>query len=219
MKSDPRKDRLRDEGKLAMHLAGLVALDPTLSSVIEHCQPVPLRAATPGFEGLARIIVGQLLSVQSAAAIWQRFQARLGNVNCRRFAELGESGLDGVGLSKAKLGTLVAISTAEMSGELDYDKIAEMSLHEAQDTLLEIKGIGPWTAEVYLSFCVGHPDIFPAGDLALRKIFAHHMGLDGTPSENEVRKLTQKWSPHRGAAARLMWRYYALVRSQEGILL
>lgn len=141
----------------------------------------------------------------------------LENINAERFLELEKPAFVGVGLSEAKFAAIRAIAKAEEGKTLRYDLIAEAPLFEAMKMLTAIKGIGPWTAEVYLSFCVGHPDIFPAGDLALRKIVAHHMGHDATPSISETIKLTQKWSPYRGAAARLMWRYYAVVKDKEGI--
>ncbi|MGJ8528901.1 DNA-3-methyladenine glycosylase family protein [Maritalea sp.] len=219
MKSTPVRDRLRDEQTLATHLAELGALDPCLIEVIEQCLPVPLRAEEGGFRGLSRIVIGQLLSVQSAKAIWERFCNVLGEVNAERYLCLGEEGVAGIGLSNAKFHTIRAIANAEIGQTLRYDLIERSPLNEAMRTLTSIKGIGPWTAEVYLSFCVGHEDIFPAGDLALRKIVAHHLELDDTPSISETIKLTQKWSPYRGAAARLMWRYYALVKQREGILL
>ena len=211
------EQRLRSEDVLAAQLAALVDQDATLGDVLARVQEVPLRATAPGFEGLSRIIVGQLLSVQSAAAIWQRFTDLLGTISAERFLELEKSAFEGVGLSEAKFATIRAIANAEQGKTLRYDLIEQAPLFEAMKALTAIKGVGPWTAEVYLSFCVGHPDIFPAGDLALRKIVAHHMGHDATPSISETMKLTQKWSPYRGAAARLMWRYYAVVKDKEGI--
>lgn len=210
---------LRSEDVLAAQMAALVQSDATLGAVLDLCAPVPLRAETGGFEGLSRIVIGQLLSVQSAAAIWNRFCQVLKNVTPERYLELGEEGLAGVGLSKAKYRTIRSIANAELGRTLRYDLVAEAPIYESMKMLTAIKGIGPWTAEVYLSFCVGHPDIFPAGDLALRKIVAHHMGQDVTPSISETMKMTQKWSPYRGAAARLMWRYYAVVKNKEGILI
>jgi len=187
--------------------------------VVAQSVPVPLRAEQGGFEGLSRIVVGQLLSVQSASAIWERFKIALGEISAERFLELESGALDGVGLSKAKYSTIQSIAQAEIDGTLDYTLVGGAPMKEALTILTAIKGIGPWTAEVYLSFCVGHPDIFPAGDLALRKIVAHHTGHDVTPSIKETIELTQKWSPYRGAAARLMWRYYAVTKDKEGILI
>jgi DNA-3-methyladenine glycosylase II len=211
------EQNLRTEAALRAQLDALVALDESLLPVVERVGEVPLRATAPGFEGLSRIIVGQLLSVQSAAAIWTRFEQLLGEVTAERFIELAKSDFADVGLSEAKYATIRAIANAEIGKTLRYDLIAEAPLFDAMKTLTAIKGVGPWTAEVYLSFCVGHRDIFPAGDLALRKIIGHHLNLDATPSINDTMKLTLKWSPYRGAAARLMWRYYAVEKQKEGI--
>jgi len=219
MKSDPLTKPLRSETVLAAQLAALVDGDPSLGAVLDLCAPVPLRAEPGGFVGLSRIVIGQLLSVQSAGAIWARYCQALGEITPERYLELGEEGLAGVGLSNAKYRTIRAIANAELGRTLRYDLVAEAPIFESMKMLTAIKGIGPWTAEVYLSFCVGHPDIFPAGDLALRKIVAHHMDQDDTPSISQTIKLTQKWSPYRGAAARLMWRYYAVTKNREGILI
>lgn len=219
MNRTSQDDFLRHDDVLRSHLSALVVQDPTLGDVVALCDPVPLRFEPGGFRGLSRIVIGQLLSVQSAAAIWDRFSAAMVDVDAARFLELEEEAFEGVGLSNAKHLTLRAIAKAELGQTLRYDLIETMPMFEAMKMLTAIKGIGPWTAEVYLSFCVGHPDIFPAGDLALRKIVAHHMGCDVTPSISETMKLTQKWSPYRGAAARLLWRYYAVIKNKEGILI
>lgn len=219
MNRTSQDDFLRHEDVLRSHLSALMVQDPTLDDVVALCDPVPLRFEVGGFRGLSRIVIGQLLSVQSAAAIWDRFRAALDEISAEQFLALDEMSLEGVGLSTAKFLTLRAIAKAEIGQTLRYDFIETMPVFEAMKMLTAIKGIGPWTAEVYLSFCVGHPDIFPAGDLALRKIVAHHMGCDATPSISETMKLTQKWSPYRGAAARLMWRYYAVTKNKEGILI
>src|SRR5690606_29256188 len=119
-------------------------------------------------------------------------------------------------LSGGKLKTLTAIAEAEISGALDYDALVHLPAEEAIAGLTRLHGIGPWTAEIYLLFCLGHADIFPAGDLALQKMVGLAFGQAARPDEKRTRDLTAQWSPWRGAGARLMWRHFAVLREREG---
>ena len=97
------------------------------------------------------------------------------------------------------------------------DALERLPARQAVEKLINIKGIGPWTAEIYLMFCAGHPDIFPAGDLALQKAVAHALGLDGRPSPGDLTGIAEAWSPHRATAALLFWRYYAALGLTQGV--
>lgn len=206
-----------DLDTLKRHLAGLVEADPRLARVVTAAGEVPLRRREGGFAGLVAIVVSQLLSVQSANAIHARLVDILGEVTPERYLALPEDRVRKAGLSGSKYRTLVGIAEAELSGSLDYAMLLSCSEEAAIAHLMALKGIGRWTAEIYLLFCLGHPDIFPAGDLALRKMVGVTHGLNEMPSERDVRALTQPWAPYRGAAARLLWRYFAVLRQKEGI--
>lgn len=202
---------------LDRHLAALALRDPQLKPVVAAVGEVPLRRRDGGFAGMAAIVVSQLLSVASANAIHGRFVDILGEVTPQRFLELEETAVRKAGLSAGKYQTLRGIAEAELSGTLDYDVLARSHQDEAMAQLMALKGVGRWTAEIYLLFCLGHPDIFPAGDLALRKMVGVTLGHQEMPTEREVRTLTEAWAPYRGAAARLMWRYFAYLKDREGV--
>jgi DNA-3-methyladenine glycosylase II len=179
-----------------------------------------VRLSERGFPGLARVVTGQQLSVASARAIWARFEAIAGATDPRLFLRIKDPKLRAAGLSAGKIRTLRVIAEAVVSGALDFELIEKMTPDQATAYLTAHKGIGPWTAEIYLMFCAGHPDIFPAGDLALRKSVARALGLRDVPSAEELVEIARPWAPHRHAAALLFWRYYgAVVRKMDGIAL
>jgi DNA-3-methyladenine glycosylase II len=213
------KDRLDTPEAVARHLERLLALDPRLAAVHVVSGPFPPRTAPPGFAGLARIVCGQQVSVASADAIWGRLVQREGATTPAGFLALGEAGLQGVGLSRSKFVTLTALAEALIAGDLDLDAIERLPADEAIAALTRHKGIGPWTAEIYLMFSGGHPDIFPAGDLALQKAVGEAFGLDPYPDRRALIAIAADWAPHRATAALLFWRFYAARRNREGLAL
>jgi DNA-3-methyladenine glycosylase II len=122
----------------------------------------------------------------------------------------------GVGFSAGKYRTVRVIAQAIVDGELDFDVVESLPADAALDYLTAHKGIGPWTAEIYLMFCSGHPDIFPSGDLALQKAVGHALGMDHVPTAKELIEIAEPWSPYRHAAALLFWKYYAVVIRKAG---
>lgn len=217
MAEDQNLERITGRAVLERQLDALVAAEPLLQPVREICGEVPLRLQPGGFEGLAAIVIGQQVSVASARAIQTRFEDLFDEISAEAFLALSEEELRGCGLSGGKVKTLTAIADAEQTGALDYDGLNQLPAREAISALTAIHGIGPWTAEIYLLFCLGHPDIFPAGDLALQKMVGLAYGEAEKPDEKRTRQLTQSWSPWRGAGARLMWRHFAVLRDREGI--
>ncbi|CAN7313131.1 DNA-3-methyladenine glycosylase 2 family protein [Rhizobium sp. LjRoot30] len=193
---------------IAAGLEALRSIDPRLSAVIDVSGPVPLRLDRPGFAGLAQIIVSQMVSKASAAAIWRRIEAVGGTATASAYLEACK-GPDSFGLSRAKADTLGRIAAAVHAGTLDLEAASTLEAKQAFALLTGIKGVGPWTAEVYLMFCGGHPDIFPGGDVALQAAVAHAFGLEKRPSARELAGLTALWAPWRSVAARLFWAYYA----------
>lgn len=204
---------------VAWHLDALTGLVPTLASIRAQAGPVLPRVNPRHFAGMAKVICGQQLSVQSAAAIWSRFEALPGALEPESYLDLSEDAVRGVGFSRGKFICLRAVAEAVEAGELNFAEVDALPADEAIARLVALKGIGPWTAEVYLLFCAAHPDIFPAGDLALLKAAHHGLGLEARPSIKEMIVLAQDWSPHRSAAALLFWRYFAALRNREGVLL
>ncbi|MEM7216531.1 MAG: DNA-3-methyladenine glycosylase [Pseudomonadota bacterium] len=193
-------------------LQKLLLQDSDLEPVAEKADPPPLRLQEPGFAGLARIIIGQQVSRASAEAIHKRFVSHIKPQTPDAFMDAGEPVWIKIGLSRAKQTTLTGVSQAIVSGTLDLDEIAQKQAEIAIDELTALKGIGPWTAEVYLLFCAGHPDIFPAGDLALQEGLRHAFRMSERPNEKETRAIAEKWTPYRGIAARLFWSYYRNIK-------
>lgn len=205
------------EADIDHHLKQLVIIDKRLVAILNVVPNVPLRLRDPGFSGLAQIVVGQLLSVASAKAINQRLAALVSPLTAENYLAENAQALLKCGLSNAKYATLQGIAAAQMTGELDFTQIATLEESDAMAALCQYKGIGPWTAQVYLLFCAGHADIFPAGDLALQKAVAAALELDERPNTKQTAQIAAQWSPHRGTAARLMWAYYAVLKQREGI--
>ncbi len=192
---------------LAAGLAVLAQADRRLKPVIRAAGTLPLRRRAPGFAGLARVVVGQQVSVASADAIWARCLAAFPEMTPEAIGRARESRFRKAGLSAPKIRTLRAVAAACRDG-LDLDGLAALPAEDAHARLCAIKGIGPWTADIYLLFCLGHPDIFPAGDLALRIAVADAFGLTAPPAAEELAALARRWSPWRSVAATLFWGYY-----------
>ncbi len=199
---------------IADGLRVLLRRDPRLKPIVKAAGPIPLRRRVAGYEGLARIVVGQQLSMASADAIWARFADTFPHFDPARIARAGDKKMKGIGLSGAKMRTLRAIAAAARNG-LDFDALATMPGEEAHGRLTEIIGIGPWTADIYLLFCLGHADIFPAGDLALKNSVAAGLALPERLETDELAEMAVIWSPWRGVAARLFWAYYRTLRGNK----
>ncbi|MFM9850187.1 MAG: DNA-3-methyladenine glycosylase family protein [Hyphomicrobiaceae bacterium] len=174
----------------------------------------PMRLRAPGFEGLARIIVGQQVSVASANAIWSRFEATVQPMSVAQLRLMSDEALQGAGLSRPKIRTFRAISDAA-AGELDFARLATISDDDVHGALTAISGIGPWTADVYLLFCLGRADAFAAGDLALQVAAQHAFRLERRPAPMELTEMAENWRPWRGVAARLLWTYYRTVKATK----
>ena len=189
-------------------LAHLCACDPVLLQARKAVDAVPLRRSAAGFKGLTRIVMGQQLSVHAADAIATRLEARLDPFTPQRLLRMRDSTLRTCGLSGPKIRAMRSIARALDDEHLNLDALPAMPPEEAISHLTAVKGIGPWTAEIYLLFCVGHADIFPAGDLALRVAWQDLAQLGARPSPRELAETALNWRPWRGVAARLLWSYY-----------
>lgn len=168
----------------------------------------PLRRMAADFPTLARIVVGQQLSIASAAAIWARFEA-LGPVHAEQILRLDDGALRAAGLSAAKIRTLSAASQAVIAGHLDFARLASLSDDEVRERLMAIHGVGPWTADIFVMFGIGRADAWASGDLALQIAAGQVLGLNGKPKAAELTEIAERWRPWRGVAARLLWAHYA----------
>ncbi|WP_422378689.1 DNA-3-methyladenine glycosylase family protein [Roseibium sp.] len=188
-------------------LEALISTDGRLAGIADIAGDIPLRRRAADFEGLAQIITGQQVSTASAAAIFKRLTALVTPLTADRLGTFSDEDLAGAGLSKPKIRTLRAVSLACSNG-LDLGGLAQAPADEAHARLCEIKGIGRWTADIFLLFCAGHPDIFPSGDLALQIAVHDALGLPGRPTPKELDAIASAWAPNRAIAARLFWAWY-----------
>jgi DNA-3-methyladenine glycosylase II len=186
----------------------------TMRHVHDTAGDPPLRRRPAGFEGLARIIVGQQLSIASAAAIWQRTAAACRPFEPAALLRLTDTKLSGAGLSKPKIRTLRAIAAACSDG-LDLAALDGASDAEIHDALTEVVGIGPWTADIYIMFCLGRADGWAPGDLALQVAAQRALELAERPDRDAMMALAERWRPWRGVAARMLWAYYAAVKAKR----
>lgn len=202
---------IRTEEDIAAALIELQRLDPRLEAVLQAAGTVPLRRMRTGLPGLAATIVAQQVSTHSAAAIFERLEREVDLEDPRAVAAASPESYRRAGLSAAKERTIRAIGAALGTGELDLARVAGADSEAAVAELVRLPGIGRWTAECHLLFAHGHPDVFPAGDLALQVAFAHAFALAERPKEKALALAAERWRPHRAVAARLLWSYHHAV--------
>ena len=200
----------------AIHV--LVKDDPRLKPILDLTGMPALRRREPGFVGLAHIICGQQLSTASAAAIWGRLSAAFNPFDAEAVRRARTDRLGRLGLSAAKIKTLKALARDIQAERINLDVLANEDADAAHNTLTALHGIGPWTADVYLLFCLGHGDAWPAGDLAVQEAVKIGLGLKTRPTAKQMAPLAEPWRPLRGAAAHLWWSYYRVLRKREGVI-
>jgi DNA-3-methyladenine glycosylase II len=196
----------------------LVRADPRLTPILKASGMPALRRREPGFAGIAAIVCGQQLSVASAAAIWGRLSVAYDPFHHDTVGRARADRLGRLGLSVAKIKTLKHIAKELSSGRLNLDVLAEEDADAAHHTLTALPGIGPWTADVYLLFCLGHGDAWPAGDLAVQEAIRVGLGLKARPTVKQMASVAEPWRPLRGAAAHLWWAYYHAIKKREGVI-
>lgn len=196
----------------------LIGMDPRLKPILDVAGMPTLRRREPGFAGIAAIVCGQQLSVASAAAIWGRLSVAYDPFHHDTVGRARADRLGRLGLSVAKIKTLKHIAKELSSGRLNLDVLAEEDADAAHNTLTALPGIGPWTADVYLLFCLGHGDAWPAGDLAVQEAIRVGFDLKERPTVKQMAPLAEPWRPLRGAAAHLWWSYYHAIKTREGVI-
>jgi DNA-3-methyladenine glycosylase II len=199
---------VRTNSSIRKDAEALAAIEPAFAKVIEqHGIPEP-RASAPGAHTLLRTIVGQQVSVAAARSMWAKVEAAFGAPpELPLLLAASDEELRAAGISRQKAGYIRSLAELVLSGELDLDQLP-VDDEEAIALLTRIKGIGRWSAEIYLLFAEGRPDVFPAGDLAVMVALGRLMGLNEKPSEKQLRALAEQWRPYRGAAAILAWHSY-----------
>jgi DNA-3-methyladenine glycosylase II len=199
---------VRTKSSISSHIEALAQREPAFARVIEqHGIPEP-RTSKRGVETLLRTIVGQQVSVAAARSMWAKLEAAFGAPpDLNRLLAASDEELRAAGMSRQKSGYIRSLAELVVSGELNLDNLPEDD-EEAIARLTQIKGIGRWSAEIYLLFAEGRADVFPAGDLAVMVELGRIMGLPDRPSEKLLRELAEPWRPYRGAAAVLAWHSY-----------
>jgi DNA-3-methyladenine glycosylase II len=209
--------RIQSDNDIAEGITHLLRAEPRFAEIVEQAGPVPLRRADAGFVGLSRTIVSQQLSVASARAIWNRVSERFPALCHADVRAASEAELRGCGLSGPKIRTLRAIADAAADGRLDFDALETASPEDVHAMMTAVSGIGPWTADIYLMFHLGHADVFAAGDLALQEAVRIGFALPERPTARQLAAQAEAWSPWRAVAARVLWAYYNTAKTREGI--
>ena len=201
--AEPPRDRT-----LRRPLERLAARDADIAAAFAACGLPPVRRQAHGFAGILDTVLAQQVSAGATRAIRRRLHDAAGELTPRAFLALGDADLRAIGLSRQKVRYGRGIAEATLSGELDFEAIAGLGDADAKAALCRIKGIGPWTAEIYLLFALGRPDIWPAADLAIQEAFKRLKRLRTRPNARLMRELGEPWRPYRSAAARFLWHYY-----------
>jgi DNA-3-methyladenine glycosylase II len=206
---------LHTEADLQAGLAELVVADPRLGPIAEKAGAFSLRRREPGFPGLCAIVCGQQLSTASAAAIRARLFAAFDPFHHDTLRRARADKLRRLGLSAPKIKSIREIGKAVAKGRIDLTAVGDMDADEAHTALTALHGVGPWTADIYLLFCLGHADAFPSGDLAVQESARLALGLRKRPDAKALAKIAEAWRPWRGVAAHLLWAYYHVVKKRD----
>jgi len=207
--------RISNLDDIAAALDALCVADPRLEAVRATAGEVPLRRSEPGFVSLASIIVSQQVSRASADAIFARLTRLADPLTPETLLAADDALFREAGLSRPKQRALLSASQAVLDG-LDLAGLCALDAEEAIARMTAVPGIGRWTAEVYLLSAAGHPDVFPARDVALQSAVGHALGLNPRPGEKALIGIAESWAPWRGVASRLFWAYYRQIKGREG---
>lgn len=205
-----------DDSSFARAVATLTAADPDLARVVARRGPPPFWRREPGFGTLIHIVLEQQVSLASARAAFDRLAAVVPRLDPPGFLALDDETLRRVGFSRQKAGYCRGLARALAAGEIDLDALAQMPDDEARAALTRVKGIGRWSADVYLLMALRRPDVWPAGDLALAIAAQAVKGLGERPAPRALDDLGQPWRPFRAVAARILWHEYLSERGREG---
>lgn len=200
------------KSELITHIEALIELEPRFSGIYTQTGVPSIRHRDGGFLHVCRTIVSQQLSVAAADSIWQRLVVNAFTTETALLSA-SEEKLRQCGLSKQKIRYIKSLATHH----IDYETLPELNDKAIINILTAVTGIGNWTAEIYCLFALNRSDVFAHNDLALQVATQAMLNLDKRPTESTMRKLAAPWSPHRSAAAYLLWKYYAVLKGREGI--
>jgi len=198
--------------KAARHLA---SRDEDLATIFERLGPPPLWARRPGFPTLVKIILEQQVSLASAASIFARLEKSVVPFHPARLIELGEPHLKSQGLTRQKTAYCLHLAQSIHDKRLSLSRLTRMSDDEVRSALMDVKGIGSWSADVYLLMAMGRPDIWPASDLALAVAVKNLKQLGARPNPGQLIEIAEAWRPFRSVAARMLWQFYLARRTEK----
>ncbi len=193
---------------IATGIEYLANIDADLNRIVAKLGPPPLWAREPGFGTLVHIILEQQVSLASARAAYEKLNTAAGTLKPSRFLDFSDFDLLGFGFSRQKSSYCRGLARAIEEGRLNLDSFKDLIDEEIRTRLIEIKGIGPWTADIYLLMALGRSDIWPVGDLALVSTMQQVKGLASLPDQDLMDKIAIPWKPWRSVAARILWHYY-----------
>ena len=197
-----------DEHGLARAARLLARRDPDLAFILKSYGPPPLWARTPNFSTLVQIILEQQVSLASAASIYKRMRRHIAPFNPTRILELGDAHLKSLGLTRQKTAYCLHLSQCITDKTLSLSQLKRMSDDDVRATLMNVKGLGLWSADVFLLMGLLRPDVWPASDLALAVALKNLKKLDKRPTPGELMAFADRWRPFRSVAARMLWQYY-----------
>jgi DNA-3-methyladenine glycosylase II len=198
-------------------IGALIRLDPDFAGIVDRAGPLPWRRRTPGFPGLLQAIVAQMISNQAAAAIWGRLRAVPGALDPATLLVLPDDVLRAAGLSRPKVIHARSLAAAFLDGTLSAERLALMDDEAAIASIASVKGMGRWSAEIYLLFALDRLDVFPSGDIALAASLADLKALPARPDPATLRHLAAAWRPVRSLAARLLWHHWRHVTGRPAL--
>ncbi len=193
----------------------LAAIDFALARAYAVIGVPDWRSGEASYALLSQIVAHQQISVKAGAAIWARVEARLGTVTPEAVLETSEADLRATGLSQPKVAHLRSIAEAILSGGLNLERVAAASVGEARAELLAVRGIGPWTAELFLLYATGATDAFPVADVGLMEAYRQLSGAESRLEPRRFMALAETWRPHRGVAAHLLWGWLNAQRARD----
>lgn len=204
-----RVDITKDAHKLAK-------VDTDFNKIITEIGLPEERHRSPNLATLIHIIVSQQISLTAATSIWKKFTEQLNDISPNNIIRLGEQGLRNIGFTRSKSAAVLNLCQQIMNGTFDIDAMSSMDDNKAKKYIMGLSGFGEWSASIFLIFCLGRPDVWPSGDIALQEATKSLKRLDTRPKTKQMDELSISWKPFRTTAAHLLWHHYAkVVRNQK----
>ena len=202
---------------LASATQELASRDPELGFIVTQFGTPPLWGRRPGFATLVRIILAQQVSLASAETMFKRLRSTAGDVTPQRVSTMGARGLRGIGFTRQKAGYVHDLAASIQGGYLDLRAVSRASDADGMRTLLGVRGLGPWSVDIYFIMALRRPDVWPRGDLALATAVHQVKRLRARPDHDKLTRFAERWAPWRSVAARILWHHYLSTRMRQGV--